>query len=198
MTLTDFIANVVSGEWIITLSRKCNSGGVIFLRAVWVAVLTWLAYSATILPWTQAGSEILAEATTVPDMLSKWLRFSAEKLLPMAATAFGGTYAALYARFASQWEYLAGVYNNIKQAQVNIALGEPDRAEQSLDRLSEWQKAFIEDAVSLHLAFKPAYASVVRNWGQDERVRARFREESEGSLRRLNEFVAIARAACRH
>src|SRR4051812_24956948 len=31
---------------------------------------------------------------------------------------FGGTYVAFYTRFVSQWAYLAGVYNQIKQAET--------------------------------------------------------------------------------
>jgi hypothetical protein len=188
---------LLSGEWFICW-KKSNSGGVVFMRALWVALLSWIAYSIFALPRTQAGTDLFLNNVGVVGFLDKWLSLSAEHLLPMLAAVFGGTYAALYARFASQWEYLAGVYNSIKETQISIALSGSKDTDTALKRLSEWQKAFIEDAEELHLAYKPVYASVVRNWGRDELVRSRFREEGEKSLQRLERIVANAQSACRH
>jgi hypothetical protein len=69
---------------------------------------------------------------------------------------FATAYALLYARFASQWTYVAGVYNQIKAAQV--------RKDTSAEILAEWMAGFIEDCDDLHLLRKPMFASIAHEW----------------------------------
>jgi hypothetical protein len=78
-------------------------------------------------------------------------------------------YAAYYSRFAAQWAYLSGVYNQIMQSQVQTCL-ETNGAEQQRSRLAMWKAAFIEDAESLHLARKPIFAGVISSMFADPAV----------------------------
>ncbi len=55
----------------------------------------------------------------------------AVELLPWLGALFGAVYAGLYARFASQWLYLANTYNQIKAAEC--------RSESSARPLAEWK-----------------------------------------------------------
>lgn len=69
--------------------------------------------------------------------------------------AFGAVYVALYARFSSQWNYLANLYNQIMQCRVK-ANGQYDK-----ERLARWCAGFVEDAWRLHLLRKPMFTEVV-------------------------------------
>jgi hypothetical protein len=106
--------------------------------------------------------------------------------------AFGGAYTALYSRFASQWQYLADLYNQIKSKEIDVATGlECERLEglrESITRepvgaphdsgcnaaalLAEWKIGFLADAVTLHLSHKEPFASVVAGWKDDAVVKA--------------------------
>jgi hypothetical protein len=79
-------------------------------------------------------------------------------------TVFAGAYVALYTRFASQWAYLASLYNQIKSAECKPAGNQ--------QALAEWKAAFIEDAFELHLANKHQFKSIIREWSRDEQVNA--------------------------
>jgi hypothetical protein len=57
-----------------------------------------------------------------------------------------------YARFSSQWSYLAGVYNQIKAAECRTGFQETV--------LAQWKAGFIEDAADLHLLRKAMFASI--------------------------------------
>jgi hypothetical protein len=100
---------------------------------------------------------------------------------------FGGAYAALYARFSSQWTYLAGVYNQMKAAQAR-----KDCDEQTL---AEWRAGFIEDCDELHLVRKPMFASIVAAMLSDdaplvETVRAMFDKHTPGGRARRDRIFA--------
>ena len=72
--------------------------------------------------------------------------------VPWLGAIFAGVYVALYARFASQWSYLAGVYNQIRQT---LATWDPTK--DNANHLNLWRAGFIEDALDLHLATKPMF-----------------------------------------
>ncbi|MGH9256831.1 MAG: hypothetical protein ACRD3C_19900, partial [Vicinamibacterales bacterium] len=105
------------------------------------------------------------------------LRLQLVETLPWFGAVFAGMYTALYARFASQWGYLAGVYNQIKAAEC--------RGQCDANALAEWKAGFIEDAQELHLATKPAIASILSVWGRQPNVKAKFIETVAGKERRL-------------
>ena len=98
---------------------------------------------------------------------------------------FGAAYAGLYTRFASQWSYLAGVYNAIKAAETRA--GATDG--RALIALAEWKAGFIEDADSLHLATKPTIAPIILAWGRDELVSGAFHRHVPGGARRLSSLI---------
>ncbi|MGQ3117659.1 MAG: hypothetical protein ACT6RQ_19015 [Hydrogenophaga sp.] len=78
-------------------------------------------------------------------------------LTKWTAGVFGGVYIAFYARFVSQWTYLANLYNQIKQTEVQGVKNEK--------ALSQWKAGFIEDALDLHMATKPGTLAIIRAWG---------------------------------
>lgn len=150
------ISNALSGEWILT-GLKSNGGTVIVLRSTFITI--WML-AAIVLVTT-----FLHPTETVPATFQAWyVQFF--KCLKWAGPIFGGVYLALYARFASQWSYLANVYNQIKQTEVEGAANE--RA------LNQWRAGYVEDAVNLHLALKSSVAPIVHAWMSMDNVRLAF------------------------
>ena len=147
------IIEFITFEWILTGRRRANGSDVITLRSVLTALLVYaiaLGIRNLVDPsrscsfsWAELGSQL---TTTLP-----WF-----------GAIFAAVYAGLYARFASQWTYLANVYNQIKAAECR---GECDGL-----KLAQWKAGFIEDAEDLHLACKPLFASVLRAWGAEGRI----------------------------
>jgi hypothetical protein len=94
-------------------------------------------------------------------------------------------YASLYARFASQWSYLANVYNQIKAAECvqpgNLAV------------MVQWKAGFMEDAEHLHLARKPVFASIIHSWAEDFDVKAHYVNDVPGGARRFERLTASVR-----
>jgi hypothetical protein len=103
------VLDVLSGEYLLTLVRYPNGGTVVFLRALHVTAVIFLGALAVIngldptrgseFSWTELGAQTLAHIT--------WI-----------GAIFATVYALLYTRFAAQWTYLAGLYNQIKAAQT--------------------------------------------------------------------------------
>lgn len=139
-------------------SRRGNGGGVIAARAAMVALVT---YSLTV-----ALLQLLGPSSAC-DPSCMTLRQQCARSLPTLGAAFAAAYVAFYARFSSQWTYLAGVYNQIKAAEVR-GVGDNNVP------LAQWKAGFIEDADELHLARKPLFASVIRAWGNDEDVKRQY------------------------
>jgi hypothetical protein len=90
-------------------------------------------------------------------------------------------YVALYARFASQWAYLAGLYNQINEAKLQ-AESLFDKGEKTINI---WWSGFIEDAEELHLATKPMFAGVIKVLLEREGVRRAYIEGVAGGEDRL-------------
>jgi hypothetical protein len=146
------------GAWISSLSGEYllkvypNGGTVVFLRSLHVAVV------------------LFAGAIGVGEILDpnagrtfSWLetRIQTGSHITWFGAIFAGVYALLYARFSSQWAYLAGVYNQIKSAEA--------RKDADEGALAEWKAGFIEDCQDLHLLRKPMFASVAHAWLNPER-----------------------------
>lgn len=167
MWLWGEIADWISGERL--LNHRPNGGGVISARALWIALLVWT--TAVTFVWL-GGNENLG--VVVRDRVS-WL-----------GATFAAAYAALYARFASQWAYLAGVYNQIKAAESRDKPSD-------VRKLAQWKAGFIEDAEYLHLASKPSVAAIARAWLREPQVRAEFERNTPGGKRRLEVLRQIVR-----
>lgn len=104
--------------------------------------------------------------------------------IPWFGAIFAGVYVALYSRFASQWNYLASLYNQIMQATVE---NPPDGVSKE-SALRIWQAGFIEDAEDLHLAGKPMFASIIRSMLAKPEIRANFIAHSPGGAERLSKL----------
>lgn len=96
---------------------------------------------------------------------------------PRFGALFAAAYAAFYTRFASQWSYLADVYNQIKAAESQRDVNE--------DRIAEWKAGFIEDANDLHLLRKRMFASIAHAWLGLETVRDCFRRNTPDGAKLL-------------
>ncbi|SDE29508.1 hypothetical protein [Myxococcus virescens] len=161
----------LSGEFF--LDKKANGGTVVLKRSLWVTFLVYL---------------VAFPLKVVTDPESVWGTLSLRGFLgdlhdtaPWAGAVFAGAYAAFYARFSSQWAYLAGLYNQILQAELAV---EPDQKE----RIEVWWVGFIEDALELHLATKPMFAAVIRHLLTKPGVRKEFENGVPGGKWRLPEL----------
>lgn len=167
MTLGSKAVSFLSGEWMLGSGRP-NGGDVVIFRTVWVGLLLILLMAA-----------IKTSATPLPSVCA-FVESAWGKALEMLRSSegpviFGAVYAALYARFASQWTYMANLYNQIKQAEVTM---QPATAGQSasvqtsppLAALAQWKAGFIEDALAVHMATKPSVAGVIKAWHSDPAV----------------------------
>lgn len=107
-----FIVWVVSGEFLLTWPhRRPNGGAIILTRALLVSALLY------------AFAISLDEALNPENSMrfsGREFRLAVKNTLPWFGGIFTVVYAALYARFSSQWPYLAGVYNQIKAAETRL------------------------------------------------------------------------------
>lgn len=103
--------------------------------------------------------------------------FSLTSTLTWLALLFGAVYTSLYVKFSSQWSYLATLYNQIKQVEIQIHSNEKI-SESALKLLSEWKAGYIEDAFTLHLYAKKNVAIVIYHWGNSTDVKKAFLESS--------------------
>src|SRR5690606_21750544 len=104
--------------------------------------------------------------------------------IPWFGAIFAGVYVALYSRFASQWNYVASLYNQIMQTAVQ----HPPNGITHESALRLWQAAFIEDAEDLHLATKPMFSSVIRSMLAKPETRAYFVAHAPGGELRLTKL----------
>lgn len=164
------------------LKKMPNGGTAVLLRA---ALISLLIYLATI----GFKSRVTPDATWNFD--SDALRAVIADTIPWFGAIFAGVYVALYSRFASQWSYLASLYNQIMQTAVE----HPPEGITSEAVLRVWQAAFIEDAEDLHLATKPMFASIIRSMLGRPEIRNNFVSHSPGGAERLaNLELKIAKA----
>jgi hypothetical protein len=179
--LLDRGVHYASFEWL--LGRYPNGGDMVLARA--------LGVSALLCAIALLARELIDPTLHGPRTFTSF-RANVILIAPWFAGAVGAVYAALYARFASQWGYLAGLYNQIKQAELRIA--QPP-AKQVLDALSEWKAGYIEDAHDLHLHTKPNVAAIIHNWGSEPDVKAAFCSYSAGADKRWSKIKSEADAA---
>jgi hypothetical protein len=140
--LVDFL----SGEWM--LRHRSNNGSVIFLRSVLVSILAFavaLSLKSAVDPSTSSHFSFQQLRIEVRDHIS-WL-----------GAILAVVYAGFYARYSSQWSYLASLYNQI----MSVAAGLSDEQLGGRTFLS-WQAAFVEDCYFLHLDRKEIFSVVIK------------------------------------
>jgi hypothetical protein len=101
------------------------------------------------------------------------LRKRISETIPWLGAIVGAVYVALYARFSSQWQYLAQLYNQLMEVGVMGKAGDINEV-----RLINWRAGFIEDAYCLHLACKPMFASAINEMLKDGKVLAAYRSST--------------------
>lgn len=145
---------VVSGEFL--LDKWPNGGEIVLLRSLLVSSLICLF----VLPL----KAYLSKETLLVFSLEQ-LKEDLGQMIPWFGAVFAGTYAAFYTRFSSQWTYLASLYNQMME--VCVTASEETR---SSPAFVNWQAAFIEDALDLHLARKPMFALAIAQMLEDPKI----------------------------
>ena len=136
------VFSLVTGEWLLRSPLWFpNGGGIILVRSLLVSF--WIYGLAIYARHILDGNALL---TSIRDTI------------PWLGAILAAVYAAFYARFSSQWTYLAGLYNQIKETEIGMDEGSSRAA------LETWKAGFIEDAEELHLATKPIFATIIREW----------------------------------
>jgi hypothetical protein len=174
----DSVVRFLSAEWLLDL--RPNGGTMVFVRSVFVAATFFLLASSISLLfyWDFRLCSLPSEA-----------RSTVLRIAPYAGAVFAFAYTALYARFASQWSYLANLYNQIMAVQsANLKCDE--------EAMNDWKVGFIQDALELHLATKPMFAEVIESILEDDKVQEAFtRGVSDGKekLERLKSQLSGVR-----
>ena len=167
----------LSFEFLLIRYRRANGGTIILVRALLTSLVL---YGLAI------GFKHAIDPTRSWHFSSLELRLELLRSFQWFGAIFAGVYAALYARFSSQFTYLANLYNQIKQAEVREA---EKGSEASALKLCEWKAAFLEDAEVLHLSTKPIFASVISAWVSDARVQACYARLTPGGKARLDDLL---------
>lgn len=178
-----------TAEWLAD-GPKENGGTIVLARSLWVCGLLFLCYLVV------RNIEICVEAGREcrPSTSAPWAQ--ARDVVRVFMGIFAGVYTALYVRFASQWRYVAGVYNQIKAAECRLQARPPvlDQDQPEVPAIYQWKAGFVEDAYSLHLINKVHFASSVWAWTEDEKVMQELKkspliEDLEGMLRGVGAAV---------
>jgi hypothetical protein len=172
----------LSFEKFLTAGRRPNGGDIILLRTFGITI--WLYLLAVIL--TQGLDPERSWNFSMRDLL-----VALRDTLPWAGAIFAVVYASLYARFSSQWMYLAGLYNQIKGIEARTA------GTDSQTIIAEWKAGFLEDAQELHLATKRLFVSVIKAWGEDPAVKQEFIKNTPGGEDRFNDLIGSVNEAFR-
>ena len=162
----------LDGEWILRFHP--NGGGIVVVRAFQISV-TAFAVAIAFDSYLQPNRAFRLD----PTELAATLRLHWTWLGAM----FGATYAALYSRFAAQWTYLAGLYNQLMAAEEEEPRAAIPAARRE-KRVLRWA-AFIEDAVAMHLSTKSSYASVIASLLADPEIAREYRTSSADEPNRL-------------
>ena len=166
----------LSGEFI--LKKMPNGGKAVLIRSAIISLGVYIVAIAF-------KSRVSPGATWQFDVTA--LRAVIAETIPWFGAIFAGTYVALYSRFASQWNYLASLYNQIMQTSVE----NPPAGVSQESALRLWQAGFVEDAEDLHLAGKPMFASVIHSMLAKPETRALFLAHAPGSTERLAKLEQI-------
>src|SRR4030065_1180418 len=180
ITVWSAIVFIVSGEWMFALARRSNGVDMVLVRSLCISSILYIAV-------------ILAKRWVDPRQLQEisvyQLRYEIAQLFPWLGAIFAGVYASLSARYASQWKYLADLYNKIKEMQVRDATTVKQKA------MAEWKAGFLEDAQLLHLGTHRVFVSVLRAWGSEKEVERQFLKHCPRGKRRYDALMRDVEAA---
>lgn len=188
-SLCDGIYYFISAEFL--LKNRDNGGCVIILRSFWASTIIFhlvIVVLNLIDPSKSIKDTFLSEPinlTVLYKLLVTLFNFF-QKEIHAKFTWFGiffaTVYAALYTRFASQWEYLANLYNSIKRQSCLKEINE--------DAMAEWKAGFIEDAEYLHLAYKKSFAPIIQAWGNQAKIKEKYNKNTPGGNDRLENLLS--------
>lgn len=171
------VIDIASGQWILK-ALKANGGHVVVLRAIW----TTFIFSIIAMVFVAIFDPKRHGPITLASIYCQFWDISG-----IVVGFLGASYLALYARFVSQWQYLAGLYNQIKQAEA--AEGHCKKA------IAEWKAGYLEDAENLHLAAKNNLAPVLRAWTKIPEVEQAFVDNTPGGAKRFDRLAKTAQIA---
>jgi len=174
MDLISRVVSFLSGEWVLLYGRQ-NGGGVVIFRTLWVG---------TLLIFLMSIIRTLADSTSSSYCLDFGNKFLEILSGQEGILFYGAVYAALYARFASQWNYMANLYNQIKLAEVSC-----DPSGVNKEALAQWKAGYIEDAYVTHMATKTMVAGVIRAWYSDAGVKSAFYSHTRNHLEILSWLI---------
>lgn len=169
--LGNLLGEILSSEWILTRGRMPNGGSVIFLRTLLTGFYLFGLSLFLINVIDPSRNCIFSLHVLLEQVVDK---------LAWMGVIFAFVYTALYARFSSQWSYIAGLYNQIKQAECEI---------HNAEAMAEWKAGFMEDAENLHLATKDSVASIIHVWGKRDLVKQKFIDHTPGKLDRYERLM---------
>jgi hypothetical protein len=168
--------NFFSGEFL--LDGRPNGGTAVLLRSIWITTTIFIV----LLPI----KAYFAKDTIFLSFSFNQMKVDIGEMIPWVGAIFAGSYVALYARFAAQWNYLASLYNQLMA--TCIALPPTERASRGV---ANWKAAFIEDALDLHLARKSLFKMVIVEMLQDGDVVRSFVDSTHDGQARLQELETI-------
>jgi hypothetical protein len=151
-----------SGEFL--FRGEANGGTVIFLRSA-ITGLVLFAIAIATAGISQTGLHLGINWQIVRNLVATNLAW--------AGAMFAGAYAAFYSRFSSQWNYLAGVYNQLMAAQVQAPI---DATAPRRRAYAAWKAGIVEDAYTLHLATKRMFAPLIVDLLEEKDVYEAFKE----------------------
>jgi hypothetical protein len=145
----DCLLKYATGEFL--LDKYANGGGLVVARALitslWIYVIAaWI--------WSGTSDE------TSADLSWSGILFAIHETMAWFGAIFAAVYVAFYARYSSQWSYLAGLYNQL----MMVGVGPKPSDKLAQRALIRWQVGFISDAKTLHLDRKEDFIHVVREY----------------------------------
>lgn len=173
----DFCMETLTGELLLRWME--NGGAAIAIRAAWCATLAFVvAIFVLELTDTQRRFAFAFDFTQFETLVHAKLEWW--------GVLAGGVYAALYARFSSQWNYLASLYNQLMSSSI---------VKQGFDeeKLARWRAGFVEDAYRLHLCrksmFKECVATILYEYPE---VKAKVERSLGAEFKKLERAVEEA------
>lgn len=172
------LIDILSAEYILTKNILPNGGAAAFIRS---AIVCGEIVLAIYIAWYS-----IDPAKNITEWSQKVFAEEITNIAPWIAAVFGGVYVVFYARFVSQWTYLANLYNQIKFAEV--------QGVQNKLAFSQWKAGYIEDALDLHMATKQNVRAIIKAWGfdkDDPAVLHAFIRHANGGQQRWDELLVL-------